>query len=131
VGTRAASVASRGNGPFPLCSPVPPPDLFAPMLHWLRKQRAAALQKKGAPRRIRIHSQHPQPPDAPRPEYVRIAFEFLDPPGPWSMQFYEAVPEAAVLGELAPGASAQFYESEDGARTRLLVTEGGKPLWPR
>lgn len=103
-----------------------------PMFAFLRRSRAAGLFAKGAPRRIRIHSLHPQPADSPRPEYVRIAFEFVDPPGPWSMQFYEADGnQPDILAGLAPGGSARFYESEDGARTRLLATDDGKPLWPR
>jgi hypothetical protein len=63
---------------------------------------------------------------------VRIAFEFIDPPGPWSMQFYEAAGnQPDVLGRLAPGGNARFYESDDGARVRVLSTEDGLPLWPR
>ena len=102
------------------------------MLAFLRHKRAEALLKSVAPRRIRIHSLHPVPPDSPRPDFIRIAFEFLDPPGPWSVQFYEATAsQPEITGTLSPGTIARFYESEDGARTRLLTTEEGKPLRPR
>lgn len=100
------------------------------MFAFLRRQRAARLLATGAPRRIRIHSLAPVPADVPRPDFVRVAFEFLDPPGPWSMQFYEAGP-ADALATLSPGTTAWFYESEDGARVRLLKTEAGVAIWPR
>lgn len=48
------------------------------------------------------------------------------------MQFYEGCPEdSSVIAALNPGASARFYETEDGARTRILVTEDNQPVWPR
>lgn len=73
-----------------------------------------------------------EPDDAPRPDLVRVAFEFLDPPGPWSIQFFEADPsQTDVLTVLEPGTNAWFYESEDGARTRVLKTEDGRPLFGR
>lgn len=97
-----------------------------------KRKRAENLLKSGDPRRIRIHSVTPVPDDAPRPEFLRVAFEFLDKPGPWSMQFYEATStQPEIAAKLEPGAMAVFYESEDGARTRVLATEDGKALWPR
>jgi hypothetical protein len=102
------------------------------MFGFLKQSRVAKLLKSGSPRRIRVHSTHPIPADQPRPDFVRVAFEFLDPPGPWSMQFYEANPrQPELVMVLQPGTIARFYESEDGARTRVLTTEDGKPLWPR
>jgi hypothetical protein len=102
-----------------------------PAMWFAKKSRVAKLLKSGAPRRIRVHSLHPQPADAPKPTFVRIAFEFLDPPGPWSMQFYEATPEQPeLLALLTPGTEARFLESEDGARTRVLVTADGRAVWP-
>lgn len=97
-----------------------------------KRRRAEQLMKAGAPRRIRIHSVRPCPEDTPRPQFLRVAFEFLDPPGPWSIQFYEASSaQPEVSGTLAPGTEARFYESEDGARTRVLATAEGVALWPR
>lgn len=99
---------------------------------FFRRSRAASLLKSGAPRRIRIHSVTPVPADTATPQFLRVAFEFLEPPGPWSIQFYEATSAQPELSAtLVPGARARFYESEDGARTRVLATEDGKPLWPR
>lgn len=101
------------------------------MFGLFRKQRIEKLLKSGEPRRIRVHSVAKHPADAPRPDYLRVAFEFLDPPGPWTMQFFEAEPSPEAAAELSPGAAATFYESEDGARTRILVTESGARLLPR
>lgn len=97
-----------------------------------RKKRIAELLAKGFGRPIRIHSVVPVPEGSASPKFVRVAFEFLDPPGPWSMQFYEAsTAQRELLGELAAGVSAKFFESEDGARTRVLVLEDGRALMPR
>lgn len=98
----------------------------------LRKKRIAELLAKGYGRPIRIHSVVPVPEGSSSPKFVRVAFEFLDPPGPWSMQFYEAsTAQADVVSAIAAGASAKFFESEDGARTRVLVLEDGRTLMPR
>ncbi len=99
---------------------------------FFRRSRAASLLKSGAPRRIRIHSVTPVPAGNAAPQFLRVAFEFLEPPGPWSIQFYEASSaQPEIAATLVPGAKARFYESEDGAQTRVLATEDGKPLWPR
>lgn len=98
---------------------------------WLRKSRARKLLATGAPRSIRIHSVTPQPDGAPNAQYLRVAFEFLDPPGPWSMQFYNArADQPDISNTLNPGANAKFYESDDQARTRVLATDDGRALWP-
>ncbi len=103
--------------------------LLASILKPLRAKRARRLLATGAPRRIRIHSVTPDPEENPR--LHRIAFEFLDPPGPWSMQFYQAEPFKSKLPDaLAPGSTAWFYETDDGARTRVLKLEDGTPVWP-
>lgn len=102
------------------------------MFAFLRRRRAQQLLAKGDPRRVRVHSIAFHPPESTSPQYVRVAFEFLDPPGPWTMQFYEAAGDQPdVLTDLAPDAKATFFESDDGARTRVLRTESGKVLWPR
>lgn len=102
------------------------------MLGFLRRAKARKLLKSGAPRRIRIHSVRSAPPEGGKTEFLRVAFEFIDPPGPWSMQFYEAVAnQAEISGQLVPDAEAIFFESEDGARSRLLATKDRQPLWPR
>ena len=94
-----------------------------------RRPRIERLLKKAAARRIRVHSVQAAD-GACGPD--RVAFEFIDPPGPWSMQFYEAMAgQKDILAELIPGASAHFFESNDGAQTRVLRTAEGKILWPR
>jgi hypothetical protein len=102
------------------------------MIRVIRQQRAKKLLRSGAPRRILIHSVTPVPAFAERPRFVRVAFEFVDPPGPWSMQFYEGeARDGALLARLKPGSKAFFYESEDGARSRVLKDEEGAVLWPK
>lgn len=103
------------------------------MFKQLKRKRAEKLLKSGYSRKIRIHSVVSEPEGADRPEYVRVAFEYLDPPGPWSIQFYEADPsDVALWKSLEPGTEARFYTSEeDEGATRLLVTEDKRPLWPR
>lgn len=97
-----------------------------------RRARARRLAKSAVARRIRVHSVSPQPPDAARPDFLRIAFDFVDPPGPWSIQFYEAeTPSPEVSVKLTPGLMAKFYESEDGARTRVFSLEDGTLVLPR
>ena len=101
---------------------------------WWRRRRAAALIKSGKPRNIRIHSVARVPAGdglGERP-YARVAFEFTQVPGPWSMQFYEAADgQDDVLALLEPGKRAVFHESNDGARVRVLVIDETIPLWPR
>ena len=104
------------------------------MIGFLRKmflrQRVEKLLKDGSPRRIRIHSV--RFPEAGSREPARVAFEFLDPPGPWSMQFYEVRGgQEDLLKTLQPGTNAQFFESEDEARTRVLRTTENVIVWPR
>jgi len=95
------------------------------MIRWWRQQKAKELFRKGVPRKIRIHSVHPQENGS------RIAFEFLDPPGPWSMQFYVAAPsERAAVDGLKSGTEAQFYESEDGSVVRVMATVNSVPILP-
>lgn len=95
------------------------------MIRWWRQRKAKELFRKGAPRKIRIHSVHPQDNGS------RIAFEFLDPPGPWSMQFYVAAPsERGTVEGLASGTEARFYESEDGSTVRIMATAAGVPILP-
>jgi hypothetical protein len=102
------------------------------MPRFLRKQRAAKLLLKGDPRRILIHSVTPVPAFSEAPDFVRVAFEFIDPPGPWTMQFFEGVAtDKELLAGLKPATPAFFFESEDGARTRVLRTQDGRALWPR
>ncbi|MEQ8822061.1 MAG: hypothetical protein RLY93_17635 [Sumerlaeia bacterium] len=97
-----------------------------------KRKRAEALRKAAPPRRIRIHSVTPQPAGAARPVYFRVAFEFLDPPGPWTLQFFEVGgDQASTLQGLEPGAETRFWESDDEARTRVMETPEGEALWPR
>ncbi len=100
-------------------------------MFWLgKKKRAEKLLKSGDPRRIQIHSVISLEEEGCGGN--RVAFEFLDPPGPWSVQFYEAAPgQEGVLADLEPGSQAVFYESEDGAKTRVLALSDGRALWPR
>ena len=96
-----------------------------------RRRRAEQLRQSAHPRSIEIHSVTPQPEGSPAPFY-RVAFTFLDPPGPYSIQFFEAVPDSAeAAGGLPSGAKARYFESHDGARTRVIETEDGKVWWPR
>lgn len=104
--------------------------VFQKLRQGARRRAAEQLRHTAKPRVVRIHSLNPQPPGAERPDFVRVAFEFTDPPGPYSMQFYEAPPGQASLDALSPGAEAHYYESLDGARTRLLETTDGEPVWP-
>ncbi len=103
------------------------------ILTFLRKKKAERLLKEGAPRKISIHSVIEVTEEGGKKcHFFRVAFEFTTPPGPWSMQFYEAAPgQNDVLQDLKPETKAFFYESEDGAKTRVLKTSEGKPLWPR
>ncbi|CAN5384294.1 hypothetical protein BH09SUM1_BH09SUM1_03380 [soil metagenome] len=102
------------------------------MLSILGKLRAKSLMKKSGGRRIRIHSVTPVKADFSGREFSRVAFEFLDPPGPWSMQFFESSSVSASLaGVIAPGALAKFFESDDAARTRVMAAEGGQVIWQR
>ncbi|MEO8377028.1 MAG: hypothetical protein ABI579_05095 [Candidatus Sumerlaeota bacterium] len=96
-----------------------------------QRSRVEKLLKEGSPRRIRIHSVR-FPDEEHSAEPPRVAFEFLEVPGPWSMQFYEAKNgQVELLKTLTPGTNAQFFESDDGARTRVLRTAGNDILWPR
>ncbi|MCC6545871.1 hypothetical protein IT570_01790 [Candidatus Sumerlaeota bacterium] len=95
-----------------------------------QRRNVEKLLKEGSPRRICIHSV--RFPEEKEEGPVRIAFEFLDPPGPWSMQFYEVRDgQEELLGSLSPGTKAQFFESGDGARTRVLRTAENRIVWPR
>lgn len=98
-----------------------------------RRRRADALRKSAAPRLIEIHSVTPQPDGGEGPaSFYRVAFTFLDPPGPYSIQFFESTPgSAGLVGSLAPGVKARYFESRDGARTRVIETEDGVVWWPR
>lgn len=98
------------------------------LLRNVRHRNARRLIKAGGLRRIRIHSVSQEP--AERPAYVRVAFEFLDPPGPWSIQFYRAWLAQGSWKALEPGLRARFYESEDGARTRVMTLDDGTPILP-
>jgi len=90
-----------------------------------RRRRIERLRAAGRGRAVRIHSV------ATEGDAVRIAFEFLDPPGPYTLQFYQAeTPGGDVAAKLVPGAAARYYESADAARTRLLETVDGEPVWP-
>lgn len=95
-----------------------------------RRQAADALRKAEKPRAIEIHSVTPVPRD--KPEFVRVAFIFTDPPGPYSLQFYEAATgQDAVVAKLPSHAKARYFESRDEARTRVIETEDGEGLWPK
>ncbi len=114
-------------------------ELMKRMLHDIlaggRRKRAEEARKTLKPRSVEIHSITPQPADRPEgrtPDFLRVAFVFLDPPGPYSLQFYEAATgQDAVVGKLPPGTKARYYESRDEAHTRLIETEEGEPVWPR
>ena len=103
------------------------------MFRFLRWKRARRLIQTGAPRQIRIHSLTAVPEGAPQPRFFRVAFEFLDPPGPQSIQFFEAAPGQEALKTTIPGARGFHYESGDGARTRVMLIgrEEKLPLLPR
>ncbi len=106
------------------------------MFRYLRWRRARKLVREGAPRPIRVHSVTPVPESGGAPRFFRVAFEFLDPPGPWSIQFYEAAPgQNGLMETVEPGTRAIYFESEDGARTRVIVLgkkdEEQRPLLPR
>lgn len=93
-----------------------------------RKEKAGKLIASTPARRIRIHSVAVMEEEDCR----RIAFEFLDPPGPWSMQFYEArIDNPGVLEMLKANEDAGFHESSDGAQTRVLVTKDGDPVYQK
>ncbi len=98
-----------------------------------RKKRAQKLLESGYGRKVRIHSVTPEPEGGDPPEFIRLAFEYLDPPGPWSMQFYEAdASDTELWKALAPETEGKFFTSEeDEGTTRVFVTEDGKALWPR
>lgn len=104
------------------------------MFRFLRWKRARRLIRTGSPRQIRIHSLTPVPEGSHAPRCFRVAFEFLDPPGPQSIQFFEAAPgQDEALNLTVPGGRGFYYESEDGARTRVMLI-GRKeklPLLPR
>ncbi|MCB2155124.1 hypothetical protein KQI84_09575 [bacterium] len=97
-----------------------------------RRRQADELRKSAKPRSIEIHSLTPQPDGAGIPApYYRVAFTFLDPPGPYSIQFFESEPDSPDLAKsLAPGVKARYFESRDGAQTRVIETEDGKVWWP-
>ena len=100
----------------------------------LRRWRARQLIARVAkPRRIRVHSVAEIRDSAGAPlRGHRVAFAFLEAPGPWSVQFYEAAPgQESLINQLTPGCSAGVREGKDGVRTRVLTLETGEPLWPR
>ncbi len=106
------------------------------MFRYFRWRRARKLLRRGNPRRIRVHSVTPVPEGSTAPRYYRVAFEFLDRPGPWSIQFYEAAPgQEKLIAALEPGARAGCHESGDGKGSRVLLVGGDKeeqrPLMPR
>ena len=87
---------------------------------------------KGKGRMVRVHSVSAQPPEADPPHFYRLAFEFTDPPGPYSMQFIEFGPESAdALLSLKPDAEIEYLESRDGARSRAIRLTDGSAVWPR
>ncbi|MDK2971654.1 MAG: hypothetical protein PWP23_1409 [Candidatus Sumerlaeota bacterium] len=95
-----------------------------------RHRQLLAARQALHPRAIEIHSVTPVPAENPR--FHRVAFTFKDPPGPYSLQFYEAASgQDALLARLGPGTAAAYYESRDEARMRLIETTAGEPLWPR
>jgi hypothetical protein len=96
-----------------------------------RRRRLIEAARAGLrPRAIEIHSVTPVPAD--RPRFHRVAFVMKDPPGPYSLQFYEAAAgQPAALAPLAPGAAARYFESRDEARTRWIETDTGGVVLPR
>ncbi len=96
-----------------------------------KRPQADQLLKTGGPRKIRIHSKAPVDPEMGDESPVRVAFEFLDPPGPWSLQFFIAEPgQTDVLEHVNPDTTAWYYESEDGARTRVMKFDEDRILYP-
>lgn len=109
-------------------------DALDRLLPARRRRRLEALRDVDKPRSIRIHSISDQPEErtpGQAARWHRVAFEFLDPPGPWSMQFYEAASGQDALDGLEPGVEARYFESRDGARLRLIETTDGEAIWPR
>jgi hypothetical protein len=106
------------------------------MIRFLRRlgepARRQRLLRDAKPRVVRVHRVDAQPPGAEPPAFARVAFEFLDPPGPFSMQFLEVAPEQAARAlALQPDDRVEYLESLDGARARALRLPGGEVLWPR
>lgn len=100
-------------------------NLLAP-----RDPRAALA--RAAARRVRIHSLACEPRDSDHPEFYRLAFEFTDPPGPYSMQFIEfAAEHADDLRALKPDSAIDYLETRDGARARAIRLPDSRLLLAR
>lgn len=96
-----------------------------------KRRRIERARESLKPRSIEIHSVTPRP-SAAEPRFYRVAFIFLDPPGPYSLQFYEAAAgDNPSLERFVPGYKARYYESRDEALVRVMETEDGAILWPR
>ncbi len=96
-----------------------------------------AVKDSASKRPIEIHSVNPinaatGSPAEGKPDYYRIAFSVTDPPGPYSLQFLEALPEfSPAIEKLEPLGKATYYESRDEARVRVIETEEGDLILPR
>lgn len=106
------------------------------MLSFLRRITSPARRRRlletTTPRVVRIHRVDPEPPGADPPQFVRIAYEFTDPPGPFSLQFFEADPASnATALALKPDDQVAYYESTDEARTRAFKLDSGEIIWTR